>query len=409
MALAPPYSNDPSEIFSARAIDDPHPLYARLRATAPVSRVGDTGVHLLTTWDGIEEVLARDREFSANLTGVLMRGDDGKPTTFDLPVSSATSVIATADDPRHAVHRDVVRPRLTAGRIADLEETIRGWAGELLHPFVKAGGGEFVDVAERIPARAVAQLLGLPLGDVELHRRWAMMGGAILAGDVHVDTLLELSSETAKMAQYLQGFLDRAPPSDAPDAPLLHGLKYAVQRGSIDRDEAVGIAIVMFGAGGESTAALLGSVVRRLAEEPDLAAALREEPGHVSAFVEEVARLEPPFKFHYRAVTSETTLGGYDVRPGDRLMLVWASANRDASRIEDPDALRLDRSHPRDHISFGRGIHFCVGAHLARLEARIVVEELLQRAALLRFPENRRPAYARSIFVRRHESLPLLA
>ncbi len=163
----------------------------------------------------------------------------------------------------------------------------------------------------------------------------------------------------------------------------------------------------MFGAGGESTAALIGSAARRLAQDPALADQLRAHPELISRYVEEVVRLEPPFKFHYRAVRRACELGGAELAPGDRLMLCWASANRDPAHFDEPDALRLDRRHAKQHLGFGRGAHFCIGAPLARLEARVVIEELLARTRRIALRADDPPVHARSIFVRRLERLPL--
>lgn len=266
-------------------------------------------------------------------------------------------------------------------------------------------------VAELIPARVVARLLGLPDGDVTRHRTWAMMGGDMLAGDASQDRLTTLAVETFKMIDYLGEHLERARAELQPDTegPLLHALARAVNQKEVAADEAVGIASVMFGAGGESTAALIGSVARILAESAQLEDQLRSDTNLIPRFVEEVARLEPPFKFHYRAVRTKCQLGDADLEPGDRLMLLWASANRDVAHFDSPNELRLDRKHPRQHLSFGRGPHFCIGAPLARLEAKIVCEELLAQTTQLAIADRQAPIYTPSIFVRRLEHLPLEA
>jgi cytochrome P450 len=274
---------------------------------------------------------------------------------------------------------------------------------------VAAGGGDFAPIAEVIPARAIGRLLGLPEGDVEKFRTWALMGGDMLAGDIDAERLSFLAAETARMLAYLGEHLERAPlgAREENEPSLLLLLADAVQRGEISRDEALGIAMVLFSAGGESTASLLGSAMKHLAGEPVLAERLRSEPELIPAFVEEICRLESPFKFHYRAVRRACELGGYTLEPGDRLMLLWASANRDPAVFADPDTLRLDRAHPRDHMSFGRGQHFCVGAPLARLEARVLLEEVLARTERLDLIPDDPARYTGSILVRRLERLPV--
>jgi len=371
--------------------------------------VGETGVHLVATWAHIEDVLQREEDFSANLTGVLTRSDDGELGTFQIPGDGGSQVIATADEPRHAVHRSAVQPNLSAKRVASLEPLLSKFTDEALRPWLENGGGDFAPISEVIPARAVAHVLGLPDGDVSWHRTWAMMGGDILAGAVSGERLFKLATESGQMATYLGEHLDAVELDGVPDtdAPMLHALSYALSNGAIDRNEAIGIAIVMFGAGGESTAALIGSTVLRLAKSPELANTLRNNLDLIPRYIEEVARLDPPFKFHFRAVRRECELGGFEFVPGDRLMLLWASANRDPAQFDDPDTFNLDRRHSKNHMSFGRGGHFCIGAPLARLEARLVLEQLLERTREFSLPLGERATYAKSIFIRRLSRLPV--
>lgn len=413
---APAYSETADEILSPAAIESPQTIYARLRAEAPLARIGESGVHTVASWALVDEVLGREADFSANLTGVLFRNPVGAPDVFPL-ATGGNAVIATADEPHHGIHRSIAQPRLDA-RItttAEMEARVRTWTRSALAPWLAEGSGDVVPIAEVVPALAVAYLLGLPEADVSDFRTWSMMGGDILAGEADSARLQFLATESGNMARYLGRHFDALDrPDPATDAPLLNALALATRDGRITREEAIGIAIVMFGAGGESTAALIGSALRILAEDEALADRLREDPTLVPRFIEEVVRLEPPFNFHYRVVRRACQLGGFDLAEGDRLMLLWASVNRDPAVHDDPDALRLDRKYPKKHMGFGRGAHFCIGAPLARLEARVVVEEVL--AATHRVtperPERGRPAwarYAKSIFIRRLEGLDLVA
>jgi cytochrome P450 len=132
---------------------------------------------------------------------------------------------------------------------------------------------------------------------------------------------------------------------------------------------------------------------------------VRENPALLGAFREEVLRYEPPFRGHYRHVLTDTTLSGVDLCAGSRLLLLWGAANRDPSQFDEPGAFRLDRPGGKSHISFGRGAHFCVGAALARLEARIVIGQLLQATSTIEATETRR--WVPSLLARRLERLEL--
>ncbi len=148
--------------------------------------------------------------------------------------------------------------------------------------------------------------------------------------------------------------------------------------------------VTLFSAGGESTASLIGSAAWVLATRPDIQRQLRDHPELIGAFLEEVLRFEPPFRGHYRHVVRDTTLDGFHLAEGSRLLLLWGAANRDPSHFADPDEFRLDRGVTgKGHVAFGKGAHFCVGAALARLEARIVIESLLERTIDVRIGAHR--------------------
>ena len=170
MNRAPLYSDQLLELMSERAIENPHEIYARLRSERPLSRVAESGVHIVATWALIDEVLGREEDFSANLTGVLFRGEGDEPSAFELPSTGATDVIATADEPRHAIHRFASQPTLDARRIATLEADLRVWTRDSLAQWIEAGGAEIAPLTERIPALAVARILGLPEEDVRRFR-----------------------------------------------------------------------------------------------------------------------------------------------------------------------------------------------------------------------------------------------
>jgi cytochrome P450 len=168
---------------------------------------------------------------------------------------------------------------------------------------------------------------------------------------------------------------------------------------------ALAMMLTLFSAGGESTASLIGSAAHLLATRPDVQRQLRADPDLLGVFLEEVLRYEPPFRGHYRHVRNDTELSGVELAAGSRLILLWGAANRDGTHFARPDEFRLDRSDGKGHISFGKGAHFCVGAALARLEARIVIGRLLERTSWIDATDVGR--WLPSLLVRRLERLEI--
>ncbi len=403
---------DAKDFFSKAGIEDPSSLYAKMRSIAPVCQIGDMRAFFVGTHAAVEEAVKRHEDFSANLNAMLVCGDDEKPYVLDLKALGATNnVIATADEPDHAAQRKLMLPPLKQSRIAELEPELRHFARERVAAFVKNGGGDICPaLSESLPAYVVMKLLGLE-GEAALDaiRRWAMMGGDFLAGRLNSEQMNQVFVESAALMNYLTQYFDEVQargPEQRGDslAALLVG---GTEEGLITREQATGILIILFGAAGESTASLLGSAIRLLVEDSALQENLRSNPPLIANFIEEVVRLETPFKFHYRFVNHDTQLCGAPLKAGDVLLLGWASANRDSAIWDDADTLKLDRKLPERHFGFGYGIHFCIGAPLARLEVRVALEELLAGTQRLELDPAKPYAFAHSVFVRRMQHLHL--
>jgi cytochrome P450 len=183
----------------------------------------------------------------------------------------------------------------------------------------------------------------------------------------------------------------------------------AVAAGDLDFNEALVIVQTLLSAGGESTTSLLGNAIHILALDPELQARLRAEPQLVEPFIEEALRLEPPFRHHLRHATRTTEVHGVSIAAGSTVLLLWGAANRDPAEYDRPDEVVLNRPTPKHHLAFGRGIHFCVGAPLARLEAQIVLTELLASTEHFALDPDDPPARVNSLMVRRFDTLPLVA
>jgi cytochrome P450 len=197
--------------------------------------------------------------------------------------------------------------------------------------------------------------------------------------------------------------------SDSAADGVLGAVSSAVAAG--DLDVAAGLTIIhtLLSAGGESTTSLLGNAVNMLATMPELQRRVRDDNALVAPFIEEVLRLESPFRYHLRHVPRTTELCGVTIPTESTMLLFWGAANRDPAEYERPDEVVLDRATPRHHLAFGRGIHLCVGAPLARLEAQVILTQFLQRTRDFTLDPARPPERMRSLMVRRFTSLPLLA
>ncbi|MBA0048468.1 cytochrome P450 [Mycobacteroides sp. LB1] len=399
------------ELFDPQVLEDPYPFYRRLRETAPVWPVGDSGFYFVSRWDLVVEATERIEDFSSNLTAVLTKSD-GSAGPHDAvtvaemgPVADPTHVLATGDDPVHHAHRKLVLPTLVARRITALESVMAETGARLWERGVDGDGIDWMTaMGDALPMTMVARLIGLPDEDVPQLVQWGYSSTEMLGGLNTPERQAEVVTDTMYLLLYLREHLEKE--LSAPGEDLLGYLAQACNRGDISLDIGVMILVQLVGAGGESTAGLMGNAVRILGENPELQRRIREDRALLPTFLEEALRLESPFRGHHRHVLADTSLGGVELPAGSHLTLMWGAANRDPAVFEDPDTLRLDRPSPRSHITFGKGLHFCVGAALARLEARTAINLLLDRTREFAVKPGG-AQWVPSIMVRRHQKLEL--
>jgi cytochrome P450 len=396
---------DPLDFFGVDALQDPYPLYDRLRAEGPVHRVGESGFHVVCDWAAINDAINRPEDFSSNLTATMTFTARGTVVPFEMDgLGGPTHVLATADDPAHAVHRKMLVHQLAAKRIRATESFIADTFDRLWTDNFHAGRIEWMGaLANRLPMMVVARLIGVPATDVDQLVRWASASTQLLDGLVDEEQLAASGVAAVELGNYIHGHLQRAAADPRDD--LLGALATACDTGKFDPVTAQMMMIILFGAGGESTGSLLGNSMGILATRPDLQQQVRENPGLLAPFVEEALRYEPPFRGHYRHVVTDTTLRGTNLTAGSRLLLLWGAANRDPAQFDAPHEFRLDRPGGKGHITFGKGAHFCVGAALARLEAQIVLGAVLDRTYRIEAVDV--GPWLPSILVRRREHLEL--
>jgi len=397
----------PGGLLDPATITDPYPFLTWAREHEPVLQVDDTPLYLVTTWELVVDALTRVDDFSSNLNALVYTGDDGRAALFDMtPLGTNIQTLATADPPAHALHRKAVFPQLVEKKMAALEDFAASAARDLIAAGAANGRLDVTThLANRLPMTVLSNVMGFPepAADVDALIGYAFDGTGLLAGTNSLADMARLSERAAEAGALLADWLADA---DAdPDAGVMGAVARGVADGVLTPEEGVSTLVILLGAGGESTASLIGNCVRRLAEDDDAQHAVRADRALVERFVEEVLRLESPFKGHFRTVRRNAVLGDVELTAGTTLLLMWSAANRDPAHLDDADVLRLDREHPRDHLGFGRGIHHCVGAPLARREARVAVDALLDASTHVGLDPESLQRYVNSCFVRRHDAL----
>jgi cytochrome P450 len=391
-------------LLDPKVIDDPYPFYRRLHAEAPVWRVPGTEVCVVSSFALVVEATGRVDDFSSSMHYLLYRGGNGLPAR--LAFGEGTQVLAVADPPVHTVHRKVVFPELMARRMSGLEAEVTEVAERCIDLALNERPVDFMaTVGNVVPITLITQLIGFRDGDLGSLLRAAFDSTALVGGRLTLDELNALMVKSAETYAWITEQL--AAFGGESDGDILGTIARGIEGGALSEDDGVIILQNLLGAGGESTTSLLGNSVRLLAEQPELQQRLRVGPELVPTFIEEALRLESPFRFLMRHTPHDTSLGGVDIPAGTTVLLFWGAANRDAKQFDEPDDVRLDRPAPRHHLAFGRGIHHCVGAPLARLEARVVLTKLLERTGIFSLDGDRMPRWFDSLQVRRHEYLPI--
>jgi cytochrome P450 len=393
-------------LLDPSVVDDPYSFYRRLVAEVPVWCVPDTNIVIVSSFDAVTEVASRVDDFSSNLHAILYRSALGTPELLPLE-AGGLHTLAVADPPVHSKHRSTVFPELVARRMATLRPDVEALTDEHLDKALSRPRFEVMsDLANAIPIRVVSRLIGFQDADPERLLAAAFDSTAMLAATGALEEIQDTMRRTAEIMSWIGDQLQRG--VDRGGEGILGVIGVAVAAGDLEFGEGLVIMHTLLSAGGESTTSLLGNAIHLLASNPELQVRLREDPQLVAAFIEEALRLESPFRYHLRHATRTTEVRGVPIAAGSTVLLFWGAANRDPAEYARPDDIVLDRPTPKHHLAFGRGIHFCVGAPLARLEAQVVLTRLLARTEHFAVDPDRPPERVASLMVRRFSTLPLV-
>ena len=342
---------------------NPFGWYRTMRETAPAFRDPRLGSWSVFRYDDVQRVLSDHSTFSSRFMG----GD-----STENPIGA--SLIGT-DPPRHRLLRSLVTQAFTPRKIAQLEPRIRAITAELLDRAAPNGRMDLVgDFSDPLPVIVIAELLGIPSADRDRFKRWS---DALVTGQGS-----GYGGSQREMAEYFLRMIEQK--RRAPGDDLISGLLTAEVEGErLSQTDLLGFCILLLVAGNETTTNLLGNAVLSFDERPEVYEELHESPDLLPDAIEEVLRYRSPVQSMFRTVVKDTEVGGQRLRAGEPAIAWIGSANRDEAQFADPERLDIHRS-PNRHIAFGHGIHFCLGAPLARLEARVALGMLIERCRDLR-------------------------
>jgi hypothetical protein len=357
---------------------DPYPHYHRLRREAPVYRHPLFGVWYLSRYDDVLGVL-RDPTVSVRRmeTKAFQRVFPFQSLGPDM-VEVLRSNLLMLDPPDHTRIRNLVNKAFTPRMVERLGPRIRGIVDDLLDAAADAGEIELVrDFASPLPVIVIAEMLGVPVEDRERFKRWSDDMALLLDPISAPEGLPAMRQAFVEFGEYLDAVVEdrrRSPRDD-----LLSGLVAAEEAGDrLSPVELGSLAGLILAAGHETTTNLIGNAVVALLRNPGERKRLRDDPGLLESAVEEFLRYDSPVQATDRILTRELEIAGRRIPSGEAVVLLLAAANRDPARFPDPDRLDLARPDNR-HLAFGQGVHFCLGAHLARVEAQLALGGLLRR------------------------------
>jgi hypothetical protein len=363
---------------------DPHPFYRRLREKDPFHRSRPADGWILTRYADVQAVLG-DRTFSADernqrrwprLRARRLRA--GLPDPYETDRASMLRL----DPPDHTRLRNLVSKAFTPRAVERMRPVVEKYVEELLGRLAGRSEMELIgDFAAPLPVSVIAEMLGVPVADRERFRHWSDEAVRTL-GDHDNDDQRRAEAAMNELGAYIEAIAEER--RREPREDLLSALVRAEEAGDhLSRSELFATCVLLLVAGNETTTKLIGNSLLALLGSPDQLEILRREPERIPLALEELLRFDGPVQLTSRMVTEDREFRGRPLQRGQQLVLVLVAANRDPEQFEDPDRLDVTRADVR-HLAFGHGLHFCLGAQLARLEGTLALEALVTRFPRLR-------------------------
>ena len=395
----------------------PHAFYAAMRREEPVFALPGRGLTFVTRYDLVIEALRDTEVFSSRFGVELLPPDHAGDALTGIEVVGYPQVptMLTEDPPAHTRYRGLVSKAFTPRHVRRLEPDVVSISHSLIDDFMAGAGTttiEFVrQFAVGLPVRVIARALNVPEDRLDDFKRWSDDSVAAIGADITRERRQAAQRGIVEFQHYFAALLEER--RTAPQDDILTGLvqaRLSPDEGGgqpLSTAEMLSILQQLLVAGNETTTKLLTEAMRLLGDHPDEWSRLQAEPERAGAVVEESLRVASPVQSMYRKVTGDTKLGGVAIPAWTLAVLVYGSANRDEAVFPEPDRFDPDRPNAREHLAFGRGIHFCLGASLARLEAVRALQVLAERIDSFRLLDTNTFEYDASFLLRGLKRLDL--
>ena len=369
------------DFFSAEVQECPFQIYRQLQDEAPVWQMPGTNVFVVTRYSDIRDIIRDPARFSSSFGALLNAGASNKEVDAIYGQGyEMVETLLTQDPPRHRVYRNLVNKVFSNKRIEGMRDYIQSITDELIDAWIDDGE---VDLMNRLcvplPIYVIADQLGVPRAELPLIKKWSDASASRLGRLADEEQQIQNAKDIVEFQHYFADLIDRM--RENPEDNIISDLaNNTIDEGRLlTKPEALGMIQQILVAGNEtSTAGIAGGVVL-LIENPDEQTKLRNNPDLIPSAVEEILRLETPTTGMWRTATEDTEVGGVPIPKGAFLMVRFAAGNRDESVFSCGHEMKVDRDNASNHLAFGQGTHFCLGAQLARSEMQIALGSLLAR------------------------------
>ncbi|MBX8631636.1 MAG: cytochrome P450 [Thermoplasmata archaeon YP2-bin.285] len=389
------------DIVSMEFISNPYPVYRRIRAASPVYLSDDVGGYMLTRHQDCDYILSNPsfgKDFERRIETEISRQNKLKDGDSIVPFSKSMLFL---DPPNHTRLRQLVSKAFTPGAVERIRPFVENLARDLLRSADRREYDIMNEYAGPLPAFTIARMLGVPSKDMKRFKEWSEKAVLSLDATRPREDMIAAARATSELGAYFASLIDERRNSKSDD--LLNSLISAEESGDrLNREELLSMCILLLIAGHETTTNLIGNGFLALMRNREQMQLLCDDRSLLRSAIEEFLRYDPPVQMVARGVMADSILSGHPVSSGSKVIAVIGAANRDPEVFENPDRLDITRKNNR-HLSFSKGIHYCLGAQLAKLEGEIAINALLDRMPNARIAQE--PVWRNNANLRGMESL----